>query len=138
MPAEPSDDPTPEEVQELWEKWVATRRPPVERLMKGATVRYECEGVTVDREDLFGGTSTRVTRRGRMLISYEFEYKGRKYTVTDMPENNTSRSCKTGSHATCPHRLGAEQEGGVLLKLSPMFVLRCGCGCHNANGVVLL
>ena len=98
------------EYTDYWEQWAGSTARPVERIKHRAKV---------------------TKRDGRKWITYPDEINGTK-VVVEMPENAATKSCDQGRHDHCQHRLGAPQEGGVILKLSlPGFRWRCGCPCHN-------
>jgi hypothetical protein len=95
---------------EYWEQWVGSTARPVERIKQRAKV---------------------TKRDGRKWITFPDEIGGKKVMV-EMPENAPTKSCNHGRHDDCPHRLGAPQQGGVILKLGlPGFLWRCGCPCHR-------
>ena len=95
---------------EYWEQWVGSTTRPVEHVKRRARVSK---------------------RDGRRWITYSDDINGAK-VIVEMPENALTKSCVQGRHDDCPHRLGAPQEGGVILKLGlPGFRWRCGCSCHN-------
>jgi hypothetical protein len=96
--------------EEFWEQWCGSTARPVQRIKRGAKVR---------------------TQDGRKWITYRDEINGSQ-VIVDMPENAPTKSCDQGRHDDCPHRLGAPQEGGAILKVfGSSFLWRCGCPCHR-------
>jgi hypothetical protein len=95
---------------ELWEQWVGSVTPPVERVAHRAKVTF---------------------REGERWISFREQGDGQAFII-EMPSNAPSKSCDEQRHDDCLHRLGGPHEGGVTLKLSlPGFLWRCGCPCHS-------
>jgi hypothetical protein len=115
---------------ELWERWVASTTEPQYRIKRGAKIRVEQTQHTVGGGVLPGMPPVTYTR-ARKWITFPDVIDGVK-VIIDMPENATTKPCDQRRHRDCRHRLGAAQEGGVILKVGlPGFHWRCGCPCHN-------
>lgn len=107
----PSSDPSKPETSQPWEQWAGSTTRPVELPKRGAKVEV---------------------RDGRRFITYPDETNGQKVIVGPMPSNALTNPCDQDRHDDCNHRLSAQCEGGIVLKLSlPGFLWRCGCPCHN-------
>lgn len=96
---------------EYWQRWVGSTVEPQHHIKRHAKVSVRSDG--------------------RAWIIYADEIRGES-VIVEMPHDALTKTCDRGHHDRCPHRLGAPQEGGALLKLSrPSFVWRCGCPCHR-------
>lgn len=116
---------------ELWERWVASTTEPKYCIKRGAKIRsVPTRQITIGGVVLPGMPPVTYTLT-RKWITFRDVMDGVE-VIIDMPENALTKSCYQDRHRDCPHRLGAAQEGGVILKVGlPGFHWRCGCPCHN-------
>ena len=102
----------PEQHTDMSRQWITSRVRPLRGSIRGALIKR--------RDD------------GHSWITYR-DYRRGKKVIIEMPDNAPTRTCDTGRHQHCPHRLGAPAEGGneIVGRYYRIFHWRCGCPCHR-------